>query len=162
MPNKLEISLISKLRREPLENSLQGIIPVASGWGTAPTDLQNTTDGNPATATGVGSTIMGASGSYGMLTYTLPSNGIYLVGGCIGIWSSAGTNTVRWESRPDGINQWFNGAAVLSLTNTTQRVLNASPIVINGNIIAIDFRAGAAGTFNAQIYEVWALKIGSL
>ena len=160
MSNKLEISQLEIIRRIPLINAAFGILPVASFWDTAPTNLLNCTDNNLNSVTGTGTSTVGAAAIFGRLSISLPSSDIYLLGGKVGVWSSTGAITIRWESTPDGITSAFNGVAALSNISTTEQVLNIIPIIINGNIFNISFRAGSALTGNVKIYELWAFFLG--
>jgi len=84
-------------------NVLRGVLGVASGWGTAPTNLANCTDGDFTTSTGTGSKVLGAAGVVGELVFDLQSSKTLLVGIKAGIWASVGSIQILVYSSEDNI-----------------------------------------------------------
>ena len=160
MGNKLEISLLGKLRREPLINAARGILPVATLWGTAPTNLINATDENTNTVTGTGVSVVGSATTIGRLDLTFPTNAIYLVGIKVGIWSTVGNITLKYESAPDGTTLQDAGPSLISRTSTTEAVVNTAPFLFSGKQLGIRFASSGAMTASVKIYEIWSYKIG--
>lgn len=151
----------------PLKNILRGIVPTASGWGTAPINLANCTDGNVTTATGTGSTNMLAAGNYGEILFDLTIEKRILVGGRVGIWAaSARRIKVYLESSDDGIN--FRSAGVLGMVNSStygdsgaESIVDLMPVILQGQYFRVRFNieGGASNTANAKIYQVWGYEL---
>ena len=160
MTNKLEISELSSIRREPLINAARGILPVATSWGTPPSNLNLITDGDPFTATGFGTTVLGGSGNVGFIAITVPTYGIYLCSAILGLYTSAGTINLFWQSNPDGVNVQSGGASLISSGNTTEIITNSGSRILAGTTFSMQIRLTAAGTCNVRIFELYAYKIG--
>jgi hypothetical protein len=159
MPNNLEISLLERLRREPLVNSLKGLQPIFSGFDTNPSSPENITDGDLNTVTGTGIRVIGASTEFAHIEYTLPVKALYLVFGKIGIWSSVGTFSIRLYSMPNDVTYQWSGTPILTRTTTTEAVHNVLSSILSGDMIRFTCNSGAAGTYNIKIYELAAYKI---
>ncbi len=142
-------------------NVLRGLIPTASVWGTDPTDLQNTTDGNFATVTGTGSKIMAGAGYYGYLTWDLGRIATVAVAARLGLWSTAGTGTCYLNSSDDNFTYRLSGAYGESVTSAAEVIRETITKIVTGRYIQITFAVSAAATAYAKIYEVaaWELAI---
>lgn len=146
------------------DNILRGILPVADAdgltWGTAPTDLDKSTNGNIDDPTGTGSKTLGSSGSVGTLTFDLGTVQSILINFRVGLWSDTGAMSIYIDEY-DGTT-WRNASNVCaSVTSTTEAKKSPeNAAIINASKFRLRFNLGAAGTGNVKIYEVMGYKIG--
>ena len=140
----------------PLVNGALGILPVASTWGTAPTNLAYATDDNESTVTGTGSKVLAVASVYGLIDITLPSTGPYLISGKVGLWNTAGENRIYIVCKADGTNYRDSNNPAISAITTIEQVYAFDPRVIIGPNLRVEFYGTAAGTYNAKIYELYA------
>ncbi len=143
-------------------------IPLATQiWlGAAPTNLVNATDGSFSTVTGTGTINAGAAMFYGHLIFDLGAVKTFIIGGRVGIWSSANIVYAVIQVSDDN-NDYHHDASSPSTTysaagtTTTERVMHLTTRAYNGRYIKISFYvSGAAATVNAKIYEVMAYELG--
>jgi len=142
------------------KNFAKGKIPIATDWDTPPSDLEKATDGDPNTVTEAGSSTTSGADHYGFIDLDLEKDGVYLVGAKVGVWSTAGTIGVHWLSKADGVN-WERAYAwaVISVTTTSEKVLNAGSVVVSGRHVRLQFYVNQSATAYAKIYEIWAFKL---
>ena len=142
-----------------LNNVLRGILGVASGWDTDPTNLANMTDGDLATVTGTGSKVVWVAEDYGRIVFDLGSIKTVLVGGRVGIWSTAGGITAYVESSDDNVNWKRTYVAVFWAYSSGEYVIYTQGHLATGRYIQIRFYVDAAATAYAKIYEVMAWEL---
>ena len=159
MSNKLEISLLGKLRREPLVNAALNIIPTFTGWDVDPTNPENATDGNPTTVTGTGSKTVAGTGAFGNFKLILPSYSTYLITLKVGLWSTTGSHRIYINTNADGVNFTSTSFAITNVTQTTEYVHNTLSFVGSFDTILFPFNPTGAGTYYLKIYEINAFKL---
>lgn len=143
----------------PLMNILRGILPVASGWTTAPTDLANVTDGDIATVTGTGSKNIAAGAVVGYLTFDLGSVKTCIVGARCGVWSATGNSQLFIDSSDDDLTYRQNGNTVIYRASVAEAVVDAIATVVTGRYIRLRFVGSTATTYNVKIYEAYAHEV---
>lgn len=156
----------SRLQRGLPINILRGIVPVASVWGTDPTNLQNCTDGDMSTVTGIGSKVMGGAGQYGQLVFDLGIIKTVLLAGRIGLYSTAATTTCNIQSSDDNITYTGLGTQgdtyfTAGVTSGTEKIMDATyGLILTGRYAKLAFYVNGAATANAKIYSVMAYELG--
>ncbi len=144
-----------------LNNILKGKLGVASGWGTAPTNLENATDGNVDTVTGEGSTVLAAAGYYGNVTFDLGIRKNVMVSAWVGTRSTAGTISVYLAHSPDNTTWYQNYYGMAQTLNTPEQITSPNMQFVSDRYIRLRFYVNAACTAYARLYEVaaWELVI---
>ena len=142
-----------------LNNILKGKLGVASVWDTDPANLENMTDGDLATVTGTGSKVMGAGGSYGHITFDLGSVKTVLVGGKVGIWSTAGNIYCVLEQSDNNITWNGDNGTALNYTTLVEQVSAFRTHLVTCRYFRLRFYVTAASTAYAKIYEVMAWEL---
>ena len=153
-PEKMNL----KLESSP-DNALRGILGVASGWGTDPTNLANATDGDIDTVTGTGNKIMAGAGTCGYIKFDLGSVKTALVGGKIAIWSTAGTIYMYIDQSVDDITWYLSGQPVLGRVVADENIAPPPPVLVTMRYFRLRFYVNAASTIYAKIYEVMAWEL---
>lgn len=146
-----------------LQNLVKGVLPVASSWDTPPTNLANATDGDINTVTGTGtSTGKGSFGTYGIIRFDLGSVKNVLIGGKVGIWSSAiGSSEVYVQASTDGINFYPTNALIITFFNVELICWLSSSNVV-GRYIEFILTSDSNTTVNMNIYELMVYDLGNL
>ena len=153
------MSVGEKLSLKHNRNLLRGVVPVASGWDTPPSNLENCTDGNISTATGTGQTVKGGAGDFGYLVFDLGSIKFVDVS-LISITSSNTGNTAILIESSDDNNTWRSSYYASTLTITTTAALKpVLKVACMGRYIRIRYNLSAAGTATAIINNVSAVEI---
>ena len=159
MPNKLEKSDIATIRNKPLINCARGLIPTTANFGVAPTSLQNATDGDRTTATGIGTNTLTGAGIVGDLIITLPTSGTYIISGVLGYWSTAGNTQVRIMCYADNVTLLDTAINKLSRSTTSEQISIFDSSIIVGNVFRIRIRGDVAGNYSIKFYEIYAYKL---
>jgi len=153
-PEKMNL----KLESSP-DNALRGILGVASGWGTDPTNLANATDGDIDTVTGTGEKVMGGSGNYGIITFDLGSVKTVMVGGRFGLWGTAGTQYIFPETSDDNITWHSAWYEMIRRAAVAEQISESYFMFMAGRYIRLRFYTNIASTAYAKIYEVMAWEL---
>lgn len=142
-------------------NILRGIVPTASIWDTAPTNLANATDGDFATVTGTGSKAMSGAGTFGYITVDIGSVKTVLIGARIGIWSTAGNIYVNIDSSDDGVTYRAYPNSIALRSSTSELIIDIISSIVNGRYIRFQFYTNAVCTANAKLYEImgWEMRV---
>lgn len=145
-----------------LQNSANGIVPVASSWDVDPTNLANATDGDIDTATGIGNSVnKGAFNDYGVLSIDLGSIKNVLIGGKVGIVAAAGTAEVYVRASTDGINFYQTNSLLINYDN-----VELIGFLFSTNVVAqyIDFvlTSNDNTTVSMRVFELMAYDLGTL
>lgn len=144
-------------------NIFRGITPIAALFTTNPTTLSNTTDGDFSTVTGTGTKVMAAGGSWGTLTYDLGSVKTVLMGARVGLWTSASSCYIFFESSNDNITWTATGIedSVIQTLAAAEQISDSLSQILTGRYLRLRFHTYAAATCNCKIYEVygWPLVI---
>ncbi len=151
------------LSQNVLNNRLKGNLGVASGWGTAPTNLERCTDSNLEIATGTGSTVMLAGGVIGEIVFDLGSIKTILVSVRVGLWSSTGTIQLHLLSSDNAVTWRYAGGddEVILGTSVTEIIGDSLAQILTGRYLKAQFKANVAMTGYIKIYEVmgWELRV---
>jgi len=144
----------------PFRNRARGITPIASGWDTAPTNLENITDGDFDTATGIGSTTLPSNGWLGNIDIDLGAIYNLEVRGKFGLWSDAGDIQVFVYHSTDGITYYFNTHQAIAQTIgvTSEEIRHSQVEFVRTRYLRIRFYGTAAMTGNVKIYEIEAIE----
>lgn len=147
--------------------SRDAIIPTQDTWGTAPTSLSNTTDGNPTTSTGTGSkTITTAGEVYGNIIFDRGANwsGPITVGARVALWSTDSTVAVTILESSDGSTFPANAVKVAQRTATTEGThINTGTMIVTTRYFKLSFSAvttDGSTTCYAIIDEVYGWQMG--
>lgn len=148
-------------------NRLLGITPVAANWGTDPTNLARCGDDDWATPTGTGSTVLGAAGEVGRLTFDLGAiYNIILTAKLLhgnNIVAGAAT-TLDILGSEDNVTYYpflnLYGGHYMDewIANDTQVFFIVA--FLRARYIRIVWNGAAAGTWYGAVYEVQALDQG--
>lgn len=141
-------------------NILRGIVPTASGWDTAPTDLANCTDGNFSTVTGTGVTTLVAGGAVGIVGIDTGRISVYLIHYFMGVWRTAGSVYFYVEASNDGVNWVLQSLRSDDVTNATEALRNVNRVVY-GRYIRIRITNTDASTTNARFYQILGWELGT-
>lgn len=142
------------------KNILRGVVPTASGWGTAPTNLANCTDGDLSTVTGTGSKVMGGAGDYGYVVFDLGSVKTVLVGFRVGLWSTSNTASVYVDGSPDNVTFYSTTNVNVSNASAVELISDATNCaILTCRYIRLRFNINGAATANAKIYEAMAYEL---
>lgn len=144
-----------------LRNIARGILPTVSTWDTNPTNLANATDGNPTTATGAGSKVLGGAGTVGYITLDLGRLTNIIFGAKIGQSTTASTVSCYSEWSTDN-STWMIGNTPASTGSGTEYIDNTLPMVCYAQYIRFRFRCNSASTVSCKIYEIFAYDLGGL
>ena len=156
-----EISITNLLGQHniPLVNSALGILPVASGWDTAPTSLSNATDGDRSTSTGTGSKVLGAALAIGALSLTLPVTAPHLISLLFGAWSTSNGIKLIIDGADTLAEPGSSGIYLSNRSPNTEKIYCPLPFIINSNILNLYFESTGAGTHNIKFYEIYAFRL---
>lgn len=135
------------------KNLLKDITPVATSWGTAPTNLNNITDGDITTASGTGFKTTTASGAVGAIIYDLGSVKTVILQAKMGIWTSSGSIAAFIKSSDDSFNTEKDSFTIGTYTTTGELILHSPYIRLQARYIALKVQNNAAATGNAKIYH---------
>jgi hypothetical protein len=150
----MQTGQVTKSRSKP-RNILRGIIPTADTFDTPPTNLENITDGNITTVTGVGTKNMEGGGTYGQIIFDLKTNKYITISGHVGLYSSAGTTYVYVDTKKDGDADFkTNITPLLSITSTTQLDKDLIDMSFYTRYVRLRFYVTASSTANAVIYYI--------
>ena len=142
-----------------LNNILKGKLGVASGWDTDPANLERVTDGDIDTVTGTGNKIMGGAGFYGYITFDLGSVKTMLLGARVGMWSTAGTTNIYFETSNDNITYRNLQPILCASTAVAEIVSELVAKVVRGRYVRLRLYVSAAATAYAKIYEIMAWEL---
>lgn len=143
----------------PVKNRLKGIIPTASTWDTAPTNLERCTDLNWDTPTGTGSKVMGAAGNMGFITFDMGAEYKVTLRGKIGVWVTAALiyiyvdiwDGTAWVGNPNALYYWGPLAETIGSWATH---------AFKAQIFRLRFYVNNPCTGYAKLYEVQAIDLG--
>lgn len=144
-------------------NILKGIVPVASTFDTAPTNLANCTDGNITNPAGTGTKAMSAAGTIGALTFDLGSVKTVLIGFRVGVWGAVAAKTAMYIGYGDMAATQGGQCALNNSTSASSEVILSaeSAAVITARYISFTFISGStATTYNVKPYEFMAYELG--
>lgn len=145
----------------PIKNRLKGVVPTQTVWGTAPTNLERVTDGDWASVTGTGTTIMGGAGNFGYLQFDMGAAYKVTVRGKMGLWATGPTLiSTHLQYSDDGITWREMGGAWMYATSLAEYVIFSFELLAYARYLQIRFYVAGAATANAKIYEVEAVDIG--
>jgi len=147
----------------PLQNVLRGNVPTFGGFSDVnPSNLQNATDGDTASATGVGQKVMATAGIFGSITFDLGTQKTILVYGRINIYSSAGTQQVFVETSDDNITwRTYPSAAYTKATASSANIIELLATIVSGRYMRLNLYVNAAATCYTAIHEIaaWELRL---
>lgn len=134
---------------------------MAAGWGIAPTDLANLTDGDLTTVTGEGSTVKVAAGDIGTITWDLGSIMTVLFGGRLGIRTTASWIDVYAESSDDNIAWRTQGSEnfIHAHNSNVEKVSDTYSVILTGRYIRLRAYVANAATGSFKGYEAMAWKL---
>jgi len=143
------------------QNIARGITPTASEWDTPPSNLENVTDGDPTTATGVGSTTTSGSGAVGYIYFDFGRNVNVL---CILLrrsWSDTNDFNIIPYSSTNGSNYYRGGIEIRTgFQNTDPTIVIPSVIFSHyGQYLKLFCYANGAGTHSLVIHEFIAFEV---
>jgi hypothetical protein len=153
---------INKSRSKP-RNILRGLTPVATGFDTPPSDLPNSTDGNPNNPSGVGTTVKSAGAETGYIAFDLGSIKTVLVGCRIGMWATASVNNALYIDSKESVTYYNQPAsAITTISTSNTNIREATPVLVTGRYIRFRFWGSATSetTFSIQPYEFYAYELG--
>lgn len=142
-------------------NVLRGVLGVSSIFTTAPTNLANMTDGDHSTVTGTGTKVMGGAGNFGAITFDLGSITMVIIGARVGIWSSAASAFMFFESSDDNVTWTSTGIedSGIQAANIAEQISDSLVAILRGRYVRLRFYVTGAATANAKIYEVYGWKL---
>jgi len=144
----------------PVKNRLKGIIPTASIWDTAPTNLERCTDLDWDTPTGTGDKVMGAAGDVGHITFNMGAEYKVMIRGKIGIWTAIATAFYIYLDIWDGVNWVTNPYAIYYNVVSSERIGPLITFNFKAQIFRLRFFLTAAGTGYVRLYEVQVIDLG--
>ena len=152
---------VTKARNKP-RNVLRGIVPTASAWDTAPTNLDRITDGDYTTETGEGSKASGG-GAYGYLSFDLGASKLIMISGLWSTYSSTG-NTYCYLSYGEQSN--FSDARTTLLSSKTGATTKSAGLseptynpVFKSRYIRLQFNVSTTATAYAVINQLAAHEL---
>jgi len=146
-------------------NRLRDITPTVSDWGTDPTNLGNITDNDWDTVTGTGSTILGGAGIVGRVMFDMGAEYTVLVGGKIGMWSTANEMRLYFYWSLDGVTwnpMMGGGNIVMAETVAAESLSTWASVYVRTRHIRLQFYCSGAATANAKLYEVQAIEFADV
>lgn len=158
----------AQIDNRSLKNILRGITPTADAtWTTPPTDLENITNGNTSTTSGVGQKSLSGAGIIGYITFDLGSVKSFTLNGLINAWASTGSGQIDMQVQisDDGIN--YSGTTGDKIGNTTsvtedissRLTFDNSPSLVT-RYFRLRFYGSAAMTANIRLTEVYGYELG--
>lgn len=157
----MQTGIITKSRSKP-RNVLRGILGIADAtWGVAPTNLANVTDGNKDTVSGTGTKTLSGSGNIGYITFDLGSIKTVLIGGKIGVWSTANGITAYLQVSDDGNTYRTTTIIISGSTSTSEIIVDCVPAIISTRYIKLRFYGSGAMDANIKLYEFRGWDLGS-
>jgi len=136
------------------QNIARGIVPTATGWDTPPSNLENATDGDPTTATGVGSTTLGGGGYIGTIEIDLQTYKNILVSVLCSAWSDGGP---RIDLHLVADSYYWGDIGYSYASSENRMTCNVGWVYANK--INLQYIGGAADTYYIKIYEIVALEV---
>lgn len=141
------------------QNIARGIIPTTSRWDTPPSDLENATDGNLDTATGIGSTTTEGSGDYGIITFDFGKNRLMMILALVDLWSDAGNTNAKIKAKTYGNGDYEYSYPITNEVGAWEGRKPAVVIGVYARYIQIVFNVNTATTAYGKIYELIALEV---
>ena len=144
-------------------NRLAGVLGVASGWTTVPTNLERCTDDDWATPTGTGSIDMGGGGVCGDLDFDMGAvfnvhvrfkvmYGNTVVGGV--------DEYFRVKGSIDNVNFYeCRGTYTVNTLENEERIIFGEAFV-HARYLQLEHQASAAGVSKFAAYEIQAIDCG--
>lgn len=143
-------------------NILRGATITFDGFDDAnPTSLENATDGNATTSTGVGTKILGATGDVGNFYIDLGSVKTILFSAKIGVSSSANNLRAYLNSKiASGDTYRELASAWVNVASTSEFIMDPQPQLVTARYLKIRVNVSGAATGNIKIYELKAYELG--
>jgi len=143
------------------QNIARGITPTASGWDTSPSDLENATDGDPTTATGVGSTTTTGAGTVGYIYFDFGRNVNVICYLLRRSWSDTNDFSIIPYSSIDGATYRRSGIEIRTgWYNADPGIAMPSGVFSHyGRYLKLYCYANGAGTHSLVIHEFIALGV---
>jgi len=149
----------SRLPRVVLTNRALGRPPTAVGWDTPPSNLERAVDGDWDTATGTGSTTLGAAGNLGMLEFDLGEVYNIMLVMKLGLWVDTSYIRVFVDHSPDGVT-WITSPIMISGTGaTSESIQYNSMFFLRARYFRVRFYGYAAMTGYVKVYEIQAYEL---
>lgn len=144
-------------------NRAAGVTPTVTGFGTDPTNLANTTDGDWTTVTGTGQTVVGGSALIGTIDFDLGAVYTVLVTAKFGLWCSAGQLVSDLWHSTDG-NTWVQCTQTnIVIVGVAAEAIRFPLVVgIRSRYFRFAFYSTQACTGNVKIYEVQAVEFPNI
>ncbi len=141
------------------QNIARGITPTASGWDTPPSNLENATDGDPDTATGIGSTTLGGAGHLGTIKIDLGCVKPVFVMIRLSAYSDAGLGLLYHMSNQGGTwGYWHGNKGHVAWSNSTFREWS-SEFFAYASEVGFSVYVNSAATGYVKIYELIAIEV---
>lgn len=137
-----------------LKNHLSGVLGVAASFTTAPTNLVKCTNGIWSDSTGTGS--KNVNGLVGTITFDLGSSKTVIVGGKLGLWTSAATVIAYVHSSEDNITYTDVNPIAISTGSLSKVIREMSTKMMKGRYIRLYIETSGLATGNVTIYEIEA------
>lgn len=125
----------------------------------APDNDANSTDGDVATATGIGQTVKGEAGNSGSWTFDLGSIKTLMVCAKLGMASTAGTMTAYIEGSLDDQTYLQGPSPARTVTSASIVAGNTTMLFMTARYIKVYGALSEAGTISMEIYELKAYEL---
>ena len=143
----------------PLINAAADIIPIATDWLTAPNNLENTTDDDFDTVSGTGITDSIISNLPGVLSFTLPEAGIFILYAKLGVWNPSDNVIIDIFTKTDLINYDANPIIQQVIGSATEKIVHITGLLTITNALKLRFGDNGIANSSAKIYEVKLIQI---
>jgi hypothetical protein len=136
------------------------IVPTYTGFEDAPpTNLENATDGDITTCTGVAQKILGYAATGGTFVFDMGKVRTVLVGFILGVKTTASAIQIFIDSSDDNIT-YRNTSMVNNSTGSTSKVImNGLSSLLTGRYIRIRAVNTGAGTIDVEVYQCMAYEL---
>ncbi len=140
-------------------NVARGITPTVSDWDTAPSNLENATDGDLSTVTGTGQTTMAAAGTAGSvrLDFSRPITGFVIP--YFGFWTDGVYCSVFVDQYVGGTGYYGADKIVGTSSTSEQKKAGYVTFLTNADSIRFRFYLSGSGTVYVKIYEIAVYEV---
>jgi hypothetical protein len=136
------------------------IVPTYTGFEDAPpTNLENATDGDITTCTGVAQKILGTAGTGGTFVFDMGEVRSVLVGFILGVKTTASTLQLFIESSDDNITYRTASLNNNATSSTSKVIRDGLSSLLTGRYIRIRAVNTGAGTIDVEVYQCMAYEL---
>ncbi len=140
-------------------NIALGITPTASNWGTAPSNLENATDGDVNTSTGVGVTTTAGSAAVGKLSISFSEPKLLAVSLIHRSWAdSSGSFGVYLYPKISGVGDTSN-YPLWKRSLPSEHTIPSKFDFCYADQLIFSWWADQADTYRVKIYEIVAYEV---